>query len=77
MLIEAAIPGARNAIKKEGEKILKYKDLIIEMQGMWNVKAAGDVECESRSDTGNNGGNWNHFRITQKIPEQHTGKARN
>ena len=39
MLIEAAIPGARNAIKKEGEKILKYKDLIIEIQGMWNVKA--------------------------------------
>jgi hypothetical protein len=25
-------------IKKEAEKILKYKDLIIEMQHMWNVK---------------------------------------
>jgi hypothetical protein len=24
--------------KKEGEKILKYKDLIIEIQCMWNVK---------------------------------------
>jgi hypothetical protein len=33
MLIEAAIPGATNAIKKEAEKILKYKDLIIEIQG--------------------------------------------
>jgi hypothetical protein len=21
--------------------------------------------------------NWDHFRITQTIPEQHTGKARN
>jgi hypothetical protein len=39
MLIEAVIPGARNAIKKEAEKILKYKDLIREIQGMWNVKA--------------------------------------
>jgi hypothetical protein len=28
----------RNVIKKEAEKILKYKDLIIEMQRMWNVK---------------------------------------
>jgi hypothetical protein len=28
----------RNLIKKEGEKILKYKDLTIEIQCMWNVK---------------------------------------
>jgi hypothetical protein len=26
-------------IKKEGENILKYKDLIIEVLGMWNVTA--------------------------------------
>ena len=30
--------GDRNVIKKEPEKILKYKDLIIEIQSMWNVK---------------------------------------
>ena len=30
--------GGRNVIKKEAEKILKYKDLTIEMQRMWNVK---------------------------------------
>ena len=28
MLIHIAIPGDRNVIKKEEEKILKYKDLI-------------------------------------------------
>ena len=35
------------------------------------------VGCESKSDTGNNMGNWNHFKISQTIPEQHTGRARN
>jgi hypothetical protein len=38
MLIDVAIPGDRNVIKKEAEKILKYKDLVIETQSMWNVK---------------------------------------
>jgi hypothetical protein len=38
MLIYIAIPGDRNVIKKEAEKILKYKDLITEIQHMWNVK---------------------------------------
>jgi hypothetical protein len=38
-LIEVAIPGDRNLIKKEIEKILKYKDLKIRIQHMWNVKA--------------------------------------
>jgi len=38
MLIDVAISGNRNAIKKEAENILKYKDLTIEIQRMWNVK---------------------------------------
>jgi len=38
MLIDVAISGDRNVIKKEAEKILKYKDLTIEIQGMWNIK---------------------------------------
>jgi hypothetical protein len=38
MLIDVEIPRDRNAIKKEPEKILKYKDLTIEIQRMWNVK---------------------------------------
>jgi len=38
MLIDVAISGDRNVIKKEAEKIPKYKDLTIEIQRMWNVK---------------------------------------
>jgi hypothetical protein len=38
MLIDVAIPGDRNVIQKEAEKILKYKDLTIEIQRMWNLK---------------------------------------
>ena len=38
MLIDVAISGDRNVIKKEAEKFLKYKDLTIEIQRMWNVK---------------------------------------
>jgi hypothetical protein len=39
MLTEAAISGTRNTIKKEAEKVLKYEDLVIETQRMWNLKA--------------------------------------
>ena len=35
------------------------------------------MECESKSDTGNNRGDWNHVKISQKMPEQQTGRARN
>jgi len=38
MLIDVAISGGRNVIKKEAEKILKYKDLTTEIQHMWSVK---------------------------------------
>jgi hypothetical protein len=58
MLIDVTIPGDRNVIQKEGEKILKYKDLTIEIQG----------------DTSNNWCDWNHFEIIQKMREHHTRK---
>ena len=38
VLIDVAISGDRNVIKKEAEKILKCKDLTIKIQRMWNVK---------------------------------------
>ena len=67
VLIDVAISGDRNVIKKEAEKILKYKDLTVEIQRTWNVKNKGD--------TGNNRGDWDYFRVIQKIREQHTGKT--
>jgi len=39
LLIDISIRGDRNVIKKEAEKIFKYKDIITEIQRMWNVKA--------------------------------------
>jgi hypothetical protein len=39
MLVDVAISGDRNVIMKEAEKIVKYKDLIIVTDRMWNVKA--------------------------------------
>jgi len=39
MLIDVAIPGDRNVIKEEEEKVLKCKDLIIEIQRTSNVEA--------------------------------------
>jgi len=38
MLIDVEISGDRNVTEKEAEKILKYKDLTIEILRMWNVK---------------------------------------
>jgi len=38
MLIDVAISADRNVIQMEAKKILKYKDLTIEIQRMWNVK---------------------------------------
>jgi len=58
MSIDVAFPGDRNVIKRETEKILKYKDLTIAIQRMWNVKG--------KSDSSNNCGRLepfqNHFR---------------
>jgi hypothetical protein len=38
LLIGVAIPSDKNFIQKEAEKKLKYKNLSIETQRMWNMK---------------------------------------
>ena len=65
MLIDVAVLGGRNVIKKETEKILKYN------------RSTVHVECKNKCGTSNNRGNWNYLTIIQKIPEQHIVKAQN
>ena len=55
MLIDVAISGDRNVIKKKAEKILKYKDLTIEIPT--------HVEGKNKGDTSNNRSDWDHFKI--------------
>jgi hypothetical protein len=69
MLRDAAIPGDRNVVKKEAEKILKCEDIITEIQRMWNVK-------EKVIPVIIGAGRLEPFQ-NQIIPEQHTGRARN
>jgi len=38
MFIDTAISGGRNVMKKEAEKILKYKDVTVTTQCLWNAK---------------------------------------
>ena len=38
IITDVAISGDRNVIKKEADKTIRYKDLTIETQSMWNVK---------------------------------------
>ena len=35
------------------------------------------MACESKRDTSNDRGNWNHLKIIQTKPQQYTGKAQN
>jgi hypothetical protein len=69
MLIYVAISGDRNVIKKEAEKISKYKGTTIEVQRMWKVKT--NVKPVITGATGT------ISKIIQLIPEQETGKAQN
>ena len=61
-LIDVAISADSNVINKEEEKILKYKDLTIEIQRTWNVKttvipvttgATGTISKSFRKYVGN------------------------
>jgi hypothetical protein len=46
MLIDVAISGDRNVVKKEAEKILKYTNLKIVIQPMWIVKKKSETSIK-------------------------------
>jgi hypothetical protein len=54
ILIDVAISGNRNVIKKEAEKVLKYSPYNI------NTK---HVECKNKGDSSNNRRDWDHFKV--------------
>ena len=60
MLIDVVISGDRSVIKKEAEKILKLN--------------TAHVECKNKGDNRSNRGDWEYFRVIQKIREQHIGE---
>jgi hypothetical protein len=68
MTVDVAIPGDRNVIKKEAEKILKYKNLTTESQCMWNVNAKVIPVIIEVTGT---------ITITWTIPEKHTRTPHN
>jgi len=55
MLMDVAISRDRNVIKKEAEKILKYKDL--------NNRNTTHVECQNKGDSSNNRRDWDHCKV--------------
>jgi hypothetical protein len=54
----------------------KINDILIIKQRTYSPITA-HVECKNKCDTSNNSSNLNHLNIIHKMPEQHTGKARN
>jgi len=66
MLIDVVISGDRKVIRKEAEKIIKYKDLTIEIQRMWNVKTKVIPVIIGATGT---------ISLIQKIREQQTRKT--
>jgi hypothetical protein len=80
MLIEDTISGDGNVIKKEAEKILKYEDLTIEIQRMWNVKtkvipvitgATGTISESFRKYVSNIPGNHEELQKTAILGTAH------
>jgi hypothetical protein len=79
-LIDAAISGDRNVIKNGTEKILKYKDLTIEIQGVCSVKtkvipviirATGSISKSLRKYLNNKPGKHNELQRTAILGTAH------
>jgi len=66
MLIDVENSGNRNLIKREVQKILKYKDRAVDVLKMWNVKRKSVPVITGATGT-----------ISQTTDERRTGRARN
>ena len=44
MFIDISVPVCCNVVKKEAEKIIKYRDLEIEVQKCWDLKKVDTVQ---------------------------------
>jgi hypothetical protein len=69
MLIDVAISGHRNVIKKQAEKFLKYKDLTTEIQRTFHRNVRARVIPVIIGATGTISKSLRHY--LSKIPEKH------
>jgi hypothetical protein len=67
-LIDIAVPSDRNVTIKEVEKELKYKNLCIEIQRMWNMKCSVMPVAIGATGTINRG----LRKYLQEIPGKHS-----
>jgi hypothetical protein len=58
----------RNVIKKDAERILKYKS--------FKNRNTRYVACKKKSDASSNRDNWVHLKIMHEVSEQYTCKVR-
>jgi hypothetical protein len=68
MLIDTAISEDRNVIKERSRDFKIWRP--------YN-RNTPHVECKNKCDINNNRSKLNHLKIIQRIPEQHSRKARN
>ena len=58
-----------NAHDEEEENVTRFNN------NNNNNNNTAHVECKNKGDTSNNRGDWDYFKLIQKIREQHTGKT--
>jgi hypothetical protein len=63
MVIDGALLGERNMIKKDIKNVFIYEGFTIEIQRMWNIKSRVIPEIFGATGTGD------HFKISKKIRE--------
>jgi hypothetical protein len=75
---------SQNFLLNYSPEMTKMKMMIMMMMMMMTTTtttaAAAEAaygECKNKSRSSNNGDNWKHLKIIQKLPEQHKGNHAN